>query len=521
MPYKICKGGIEIMEFKVKSRKLKLENTDVIYAKVYKEITNIFSNAEKKYKIAFEKEIKKLGVLKGITCASLINNPNVDVAILHQIEIDRNLGKDLEELDGLEYELQEQIDKLIEKCKKYVNFYDDEIEVFTWGAEFGQISQYYSMPKEIEDMWGEEAIRKRLKWRYDFWANKEMRKKRYLNMHDTIEKVTFDFMEELDRCTHLGYRNRYNRDSFTKCLAIVDKLDKKGEASIDELIENIKRFPFVKSPYVQFIRFQGDEDKELDKYAEFIGIPLAEMKISLLKEFCNTFANVNFENEESVKDVYEKICTQKKYVGVDKELELENKLRKSLECFGVQRRTVNGILYDTEEKAQEVQKRSFEGIEYVTIEEAREAGNEVNRIRQIVGDANGKERYEKLLFLNQYIWRTLSAKKELVNLEKVVDKEYMEIEENAKNKSRKLGKVIFTAIIFWFSCFILGGFLYTSNIWYIMAGMGLAVYSFSIWLSKLRNLKKCTEAEKILKDWVMDIEKDIYKISIKQNVKPG
>jgi len=489
------------MKFIIDEKEIELENNDIIYARVYKKISAIMLKAEEKYKVAFEKEIKKLGMLGGIECGVLINNPDVDVAILHQIEIDRNLGNELEELEGLEYELEENIDDLIENLKNYITFYDDEIRAFTCGYEFYKISQYYSIPSEIEDMWGEEQVRERLKWRYKFWKNANMRQERYLEMHNTLEIILFSFMKELDKSAHLGCSTKYNQDTLRKCYTMYKEFEKCEKVNKDKLIENIQRFPFIKEPYIQFLRLWGDKNNDLEQYAKSVEIPIVEIKHCLLNEFCDLFKNVNLKDEDEVKDTYEKICEKKKFLGINVQFILEKMLKDSIEQFDIQHRTINGIVYESEEEAKEVQERSFEGVEYKNIQMAKEAKKEVDRIRFVLSNLKGKERYDKYVFLSQQIWHSESAKRELEKIKNIINEEYIEVKSSAKSKIKRRKKFIICTF-FLVICIVILGFLISSrNILLIFLGVGLFLAIFWAWKSKKEELKKSQQAERILNDW--------------------
>lgn len=196
----------------------------------------------------------------------------------------------------------------------------------------------------------------------------------------------------------------------------------------EKLIENLLRFPFLGWQYNLIIKYMGDKNLEVERFANIFEIDLKIIKRAEIKKYFLRLGNIDINDETHVKKAYEDICAYKEYLGYSDIEEFENCLLQKLKEFDVIHKTVNGRLYDSLEKADEVRSRSFEGKEYTTNEQVELVKKEVESIRSSYADnKNTLDKYNTYEYLYGQVWETEEARFELDKLKQTMEAEYQEL----------------------------------------------------------------------------------------------
>lgn len=514
------------MIFDLYGQKIELTRSEQLYSYIFSSISACIKENEKKYKEVFEKEIKKLGAFADIKYESLINNPKTDVAILHQIEINRHIDDDLDELQNLETDFTNKLDDTIENLINKLDEFDKtdknkQILMFTVGREFYEVTKQYSYPEELENLSGEEQIRKKLQWRMKYWKSKKLRENNYIQLQNNLYILLISFMNEVNAQYHFWGEDVFAINDFFDVYEFFNRdLEKAVEESdAKQIMGYLKKFPFLPDIYYRILVCLGDEKKELEKFANYLGIELRGIKRELLTKFCNKLGKKEFSNEENVKRTYKQIIQKKVFMGYEEKLELEQKLQDCMEKFDIQHRTVNGILYATSEEAEKIRKKSFEGVEYESEEMAALAKEEMEKIRTCVGTLRGVERYKNYLQLKKEVWNTKIALQELIELNTAIRTEYIELAANMKNEKLKRTNYIIWNFIFMVSIVIFFLMAYSLDLIFIIIGILILVIIYKQRKTKKENLRLCRESKNIIQEWNQIIDFNELGICNKANKK--
>lgn len=194
------------------------------------------------------------------------------------------------------------------------------------------------------------------------------------------------------------------------------------------LTQNLLKFPFITKHYDLILRYTGDENNQINSFANFLHLDITSVKKKILDQFAiEEKRNLNLNEESEVVEKYNKLIEFKQYLGCEGEEQYESELTQKLNEFDIMHRTVNGILYDTREKADEVRSRSFEGKEYDTKEQAELVKKEVETIRQGGTYPRTIEKYRAYKEFLAHVWNTEEASIELKKLDDMIKTEYQEI----------------------------------------------------------------------------------------------
>ena len=241
----------------------------------------------------------------------------------------------------------------------------------------------------------------------------------------------FQIMEDLEYKFHIPLQTNYfSKSNYENYIRIYEsQLSKQGTFYQNKLIvENLTRFPFLDKQYRIVLNAVGDSNKDLERYADFFSIDLRQVKKEEFERFVESNIKINMDDEKQVQVAYDKIVQYRKFIGYDNtENKAEQKLKSLLDEFDIRYRTVNGTLYDTREKADEVRSRSFEGKEYDTKEQAELVKKEVETIRQGGTYPRTLEKYRAYKEFLAHVWNTKEASIELKKLDDMIKTEYQEI----------------------------------------------------------------------------------------------
>lgn len=305
----------------------------------------------------------------------------------------------------------------------------------------------------------------------------------------------FQIMEDLEYKFHIPLQiNYFSKSNYENYIRIYEsQLSKQGTFYQNKLIvENLTRFPFLDKQYRIVLNAVGDSNKDLEKYAEFFSIDLRQVKKEEFERFVESNIKINMDDEKQVQAAYDKIVQYRKFIGYDNtENKAEQKLKSSLDEFDIRYRTVNGNLYDTREKADEVRSRSFEGKEYDTKEQAELVKSEVESVRQVGTYTRTIEKYRKYKELANHAWKSEEALDELKKLDGMINDEYKEMhrksdEVNSSESSLKIAGAVGIVVT-------ILGFLIDSTL-----GLIILIISLIVIYTKYNKMRECKSAREDL-----------------------
>lgn len=221
--------------------------------------------------------------------------------------------------------------------------------------------------------------------------------------------------------------------------ALLEK--KENDNSVEACVNNLRTFPFLTKAYIPILQVVGDSDKELESFACELKVNITEAKKYLYDEFVKNEIQVDMNDECDVQAAYKKIINYKKFLGYEDVQEAERRLIQRLSELDDEYRTVNGVIYETRQQADEIRSRSFEGKEYANKKEAELVRMEVQQIRNIYQEKSVLSKYRKFEQLSAKEWKTTEAKNELEQLKRIIDSEYVEIEKKGNQEEVAVDKL--------------------------------------------------------------------------------
>lgn len=332
-------------------------------------------------------------------------------------------------------------DEYYEDYKEDATFSDDEL-----CDELEDLDKFCGFIKDELDYVDETIAH--IKWRLKY-KDREAREKLYAD----LERKCLTSILNLIRLISLECKLEikplyYSVENYFSFYSDLDKFIRNSNTYSDkQILENMLKFPFESKQYRMVLQKVGDQNLNLSKYCQFWGIDLNSIKeteMQTIVKKCNKM--INWKSEESVKDVYNFLVESKGFLGYRNELKIEKELRDILIKFEVEHRTVNGVVYDSLQRAEEVRERSFEGKEYANREEANIVREEVTRIRDSIKNLDFISCYRKYQNLIKQEWSTGEAFQELERINKEIEEEYKRIREESDKESDRRKKMIFSGV---------------------------------------------------------------------------
>ena len=159
-----------------------------------------------------------------------------------------------------------------------------------------------------------------------------------------------DLKEKFEIPIRTNYFTERNYNDFVR---IYKFQYEKNEKYMDKIsiVENLMRFPFAIDQYTLVIKYCGDCDKQLEQYAKGFFIDIIPIKIKQLEQFISENVQIKMDEENQVKDAYEKINRYKDFIGLDYKTPIEKELQDKIEEFDILYRTENGKTYKTRDEA--------------------------------------------------------------------------------------------------------------------------------------------------------------------------
>ena len=252
-------------------------------------------------------------------------------------------------------------------------------------------------------------------------------------------------------------------------------------------------FPFLNKAYIPALQTIGDSDKKLESLANVLKVDIDEAKRYVYQnKFLKEFNKVDMNNETEITRIYQKILDYKKFLGYEGIGNREQELKQKIDEFDIKYRTVNGILYETRQEADEIRSRSFEGKEYESKEQAELVRQEVEKIRSSCERNNILEKNRIFKALSLEKWETKEAIDELDKIKNAISAEYKEIKEKAnmieetKGKLKKRGLITGIIVVIMYACEVFLG-----NLALIV---GIIVMG-----STYKSLKNCEKSNELLR----------------------
>lgn len=280
--------------------------------------------------------------------------------------------------------------------------------------------------------------------------------------NDCISKI-ISILKEMKEKYKIPFPDKYLKiDRYQRFVLSNEVLIKNSNHCGKDPVDSLLSFPFLNKAYIPVLQTIGDSNKELESLANILKVNLDEAKRYVYNKFLNEFNKVDMNNETEITLTYQKILDYKKFLGYGGIGKREQELKQKIDEFDINYRTVNGILYETRQEADEIRSRSFEGKEYESMEQAELVRQEVEKIRSSCEKNSILEKNRIFKELSLEKWETKEAIDELNKIKNAIDAEYKEIKEKAnmieetKDKLKKRGIItgIVVAIMYVYETFL-------------------------------------------------------------------
>lgn len=205
-----------------------------------------------------------------------------------------------------------------------------------------------------------------------------------------------------------------------------------------------------------------DENGKIQDGSKKVFSDIEEAKVAgeKKKNAINAYNSINYENDESVIEVYNKIskifeetdlckafidALEEKYQEIDERLRtykgtVYETIEEKEKAIEIEKRTVNGVVYNTEEEAEDVKKRSSDGKVFESVEDkeiyVRERQRYNNMRNAILNSENAFESKVRLFDIAvKEGWKSQDVRKEIEELSEEIKNEYW----MTMNKTEKSG----------------------------------------------------------------------------------
>lgn len=312
-------------------------------------------------------------------------------------------------------------------------------------------------------------------------------------LEEECVSIILDILSEIKEKYGIPFADKYIKSAnYKKFVLSNDVLMNNHKDCEKDPVDSLLSFPFLNKAYIPALQTIGDSDKELESLANVLKVDIDEAKRYVYNKFLNEFNKVDMNNETEITLIYQKILDYKKFLGYEGIGNREQELKQKIDEFDIKYRTVNGILYETRQEADEIRSRSFEGKEYESREQAELVRQEVEKIRSSCERNNILEKNRIFKALSLEKWETKEAIDELDKIKNAISAEYKEIKEKAnmieetKGKLKKRGLITGIIVAIMYACEVFLG-----NLALIV---GIIVMG-----STYKSLKNCEKSNELLR----------------------
>ena len=268
-------------------------------------------------------------------------------------------------------------------------------------------------------------------------------------LEEECVSIILDILSEIKEKYGIPFADKYIKSAnYKKFVLSNDVLMNNHKDCEKDPVDSLLSFPFLNKAYIPALQTIGDSDKELESLAHVLKVDIDEAKRYVYNKFLNEFNKVDMDNETEITLIYQKILDYKKFLGYEGIGNREQELKQKMDEFDIKYRTVNGILHETRQEADEIRSRSFEGKEYESREQAELVRQEVEKIRSSCERSNILEKNRIFKALSLEKWETKEAIDELDKIKNTISAEYKELKEKAnmieetKGKLKKRGLIV-------------------------------------------------------------------------------
>lgn len=312
-------------------------------------------------------------------------------------------------------------------------------------------------------------------------------------LEEECVSIILDILSEIKEKYGIPFADKYIKSAnYKKFVLSNDVLMNNHKDCEKDPVDSLLSFPFLNKAYIPALQTIGDSDKKLESLANVLKVDIDEAKRYVYSKFLKEFNKVDMNNETEITRIYQKILDYKKFLGYEGIGNREQELKQKIDEFDIKYRTVNGILYETRQEADEIRSRSFEGKEYESKEQAELVRQEVEKIRSSCERNNILEKNRVFKALSLEKWETKEAIDELDKIKNAISAEYKEIKEKAnmieetKGKLKKRGLITGIIVVIMYACEVFLG-----NLALIV---GIIVMG-----STYKSLKNCEKSNELLR----------------------
>lgn len=312
-------------------------------------------------------------------------------------------------------------------------------------------------------------------------------------LEEECVSIILDILSEIKEKYGIPFADKYIKSAnYKKFVLSNDVLMNNHKDCEKDPVDSLLSFPFLNKAYIPALQTIGDSDKKLESFANVLKVDIDETKRYVYSKFLKEFNKVDMNNETEITRIYQKILDYKKFLGYEGIGNREQELKQKIDEFDIKYRTVNGILYETRQEADEIRSRSFEGKEYESKEQAELVRQEVEKIRSSCERNNILEKNRVFKALSLEKWETKEAIDELDKIKNAISAEYKEIKEKAnmieetKGKLKKRGLITGIIVVIMYACEVFLG-----NLALIV---GIIVMG-----STYKSLKNCEKSNELLR----------------------
>lgn len=312
-------------------------------------------------------------------------------------------------------------------------------------------------------------------------------------LEEECVSIILDILSEIKEKYGIPFADKYIKSAnYKKFVLSNDVLMNNHKDCEKDPVDSLLSFPFLNKAYIPALQTIGDSDKKLESLANVLKVDIDEAKRYVYSKFLKEFNKVDMNNETEITRIYQKILDYKKFLGYEGIGNREQELKQKIDEFDIKYRTVNGILYETRQEADEIRSRSFEGKEYESKEQAELVRQEVEKIRSSCERNNILEKNRVFKALSLEKWETKEAIDELDKIKNAISAEYKEIKEKAnmieetKGKLKKRGLITGIIVVIMYDCEVFLG-----NLALIV---GIIVMG-----STYKSLKNCEKSNELLR----------------------
>lgn len=312
-------------------------------------------------------------------------------------------------------------------------------------------------------------------------------------LEEECVSIILEILSEIKEKYGIPFADKYIKSAnYKKFVLSNDILLNNHKDCEKDPVDSLLSFPFLNKAYIPALQTIGDSDKKLESLANVLKVDIDEAKRYVYNKFLKEFNKVDMNNETEITRIYQKILDYKKFLGYEGIGNREQELKQKIDEFDIKYRTVNGILYETRQEADEIRSRSFEGKEYESKEQAELVRQEVEKIRSSCERNNILEKNRIFKALSLEKWETKEAIDELDKIKNAISAEYKEIKEKAnmieetKGKLKKRGLITGIIVVIMYACEVFLG-----NLALIV---GIIVMG-----STYKSLKNCEKSNELLR----------------------